>query len=178
LLQVAVAAYSGEPTASLAEAARSFVSELAESCREAVLILGGYRGLMRVVADAAIAHGLRVVFVVPPAYEGDSYPRGSVVIRTGLGPRERSSVLVRSGDVVAVLGGGVGTLFEALLACSYGIPVYYLRMAGEESLLTERFAGCLPDGVVDARLGCRLRYFPEPHLMARALCREAGVGRV
>jgi uncharacterized protein (TIGR00725 family) len=175
-LQIVVAAYSGEPPSSLAGEARGFVERLAALCPSSVLFLGGYRGLMRVVAEEALRRGLRVVFVIPEAYEGDRFPQEAVVVRTGLGVRERSSVLVRSGDALAVLGGGLGTLFEVLLACSYGIPVYYLRGAGTRGLLTERFAGCIPDGVVDERVGCRVSYVSSGPRLAEELCRRL-VGR-
>jgi uncharacterized protein (TIGR00725 family) len=124
---------------------------------------------MRVVADEAVRLGANVVFVIPPEYEKYSFPEGTVVVRTGLGVRERSSILVRSGDALVVLGGGVGTFFEALIACSYGIPVYYLVSPGG-SLPTDRVAGCFPDGVFDSRAGCRFFYYTDPALMASELC--------
>ena len=171
--QIVVAAYSGDAGATRIEAAAAFVRELSKLCGDAALLLGGYRGLMRVVADEALRRGLRVVFVIPREYEGDEFPERSIVVRTGLGPRERSSVLVRSGEALAVLGGGVGTLFEVLLACSYGIPVLQLVMSNGR-LLTDRFAECISDGVVDERLGCRVRYVFSGEELARKLCSGQG----
>ena len=173
MVQVAVAAYSGEPGGRRAAEARRFVGELARLCGDAVLFLGGYRGLMRVVVDEALRRGLGVVLVIPREYEGEEFPDGVVVVRTGLGFRERSSMLVRSGDVLASLGGGIGTFFEDLLACSVGVPVVELRL-GEEGLLTERLAGCMPGGLVDERLGCRITYVSSGEELAREACRLAG----
>ncbi len=172
MVQVAVAAYSGAPSARRAREARRFVETLAGLCSGAVLFLGGYRGLMRVVVDEALRHGLRVVLVIPREYEGEEFPGDVVVVRTGLGFRERSSILVRSGDVLASLGGGVGTFFEDLLACSIGVPVVELRL-GEDGLLTERASGCMPGGVVDERLGCRITYVSSGEELARESCRLA-----
>ena len=169
MVQVVVAAYSGEPSPRMVEEARGFVEELASLCPNAVLFLGGVRGLMGVVAEEALRRGLRVVLVIPREYEGDVFPKGAIVVRTGLGPRERSSVLVRSGDVVAVLGGGIGTVFEVMLACSYGIPVYMVVLG--EGLLSDKLARCLPEGVVDPRLGCRIAYLSSGRGLARRHCR-------
>lgn len=176
MLQVAVAAYSGPPPPEAVMAAHSLVEALASRCGQVTILLGGYRGLMRVVADAALDRGLRVVFVIPQRYEADEYPESSVVIRTGLDVRERSSILVRSGDALVVLGGGLGTLFEAFIACSYGIPVYYLRVGTD--FVTDRFAECFRDGVIDSRVGCRFSYFSAPADLVEALCNRGGAVHV
>ncbi len=173
-MQLAVAAYSGEPSPRLSAEAEDFVAGVASLCPGATLILGGYRGLMRVVADAALRQGLRVVMVIPKAYEGDSFPKEVIVVRTGMDVRERSSILVRSGEALAVLGGGIGTLFEALIACSYGIPVHQLVV--EEALLTSRLARCFPEGVLDPRVGCRIAYHRSGRELARAICGRGSRG--
>ncbi len=174
-LQIAVAAYSGEPELSRVRETREFVKEVSRLCPGAVLVLGGYRGLMRLVADEARARGLGLVFVIPSVYEDDEFPDGSVVVRTGMGVRERSTILVRSGSVLASLGGGIGTLYEELIACSLGIPVFRLVMGGEE-LLTERLTRCMPDGVLDSRLSCRIAYVTRGRELAQSVC-EAAVNR-
>jgi len=173
-VQLAVAAYSGEPPRGLAAEAEAFVGELARLCPRATLFLGGYRGLMRVVADAALQRGLRVVMVIPKVYEGDVFPGDAIVVRTGLDVRERSSILVRSGEALAVLGGGIGTLFEALIACSYGIPVH--QLVAEEALLTSRLARCFPEGVLDPRVGCRIAYHRSGRELAQAVCGRGSRG--
>ncbi|MET1128694.1 MAG: LOG family protein [Thermoproteota archaeon] len=167
-MQVAVAAYSGDLGQPYRREAQRFVERVAELCgRDTVMFLGGYRGLMRVVADEALKAGLQVVFVIPVDYEADSYPAGSVVVRTGLGPRERSAVLVRSGDVVVALGGGLGTLFEVFLAVSYGKRILMLRGFGAPS---DKFADCYSDGVVDERFAARVEYYESGETLAEALC--------
>ncbi len=171
MIQVAVAAYSGEPSERLVREARSFIQELARRCKGASVLLGGYRGLMRVVADEALRMRLRVVMVIPRVYEGERFPDEAIIVRTGLDVRERSSILVRSGDVLAVLGGGIGTLFEVLIACSYGIPVYQLVTGA--GLLTDRMASCFPSGVLDERIGCRIGFQESGRGLAEAVCRGA-----
>ncbi|ABM80316.1 hypothetical protein [Hyperthermus butylicus] len=172
-VQVGFAAYSGEPKPVHIEAVNDIMEGLFSECEPdtVTILLGGYRGLMRLIADAAMKHGVgRLVFIIPPEYEAMSYPEGSVVIRTGLGVRERSSILVRSSDVLVVVGGGIGTLFEVMLACSYGIPVLMLRGTGLES---DRFANCYSDGILDSRLGRCIDYYNDPKLLGAEACRVA-----
>ncbi|ALL00158.1 hypothetical protein Pyrde_0108 [Pyrodictium delaneyi] len=166
-LQVVVAAYSGSVSEKQREHARQLIAGIKACQPDSVILLGGYRGLMREVADVAREAGLPVVFVIPRGYEEDMYPEGSIVIRTGLDTRERSSILVRSGDVLVVLGGAIGTLFEAFIACSYGIPVLFLRDTG---LPSDRFAECYSDGVLDERIGRCIEYFNSIDELIERLC--------
>ncbi|WP_338250093.1 hypothetical protein [Pyrodictium abyssi] len=166
-LQVVIAAYSGNAPEELRQQARRLVHGLGACRPGSVVLLGGYRGLMREVADAARDAGLPIVFVIPRGYEGDVYPEGSIVVRTGLDTRERSSILVRSGDVVVALGGAIGTLFEVFIACSYGVPVFFLKGSG---LPTDKFANCFRDGVVDDRIGRCIEYFDSVEELLERLC--------
>ena len=171
MLQVSVAAYSGEPTRDMVDNARRFVDGIARcSCGRVVLFLGGYKGLMRVVVDEALRHGLGVVLIIPVEYEGEHFPEQAIVVRTGLGLRERSSVLVRSGSVLVSLGGGVGTFFEELIAYSYGIPVIRVARSGGE-LLTDRLAECFPSGRLDVRINRRILYVDNGFDAAEKACR-------
>jgi uncharacterized protein (TIGR00725 family) len=110
------------------ERARRFVEALPSDVR---ILLGGYWGLMRDVAEAARRRGLQVIFFLPHdplerVPEDDNF----IKIDTGLDYKGRSVILVRSSDVLAVLGGEVGTVIEALMAYSYGKPVFILRNTG------------------------------------------------
>ncbi len=165
---IAVAAYSGRPSDSMVRGVRDFMDTLKGCVRDAVILLGGYYGLMRVVADEAKRTGFRLVFVVPYDREDQPYPSDSIVIRTGLGDRERSSILVRSGDVLVSFGGGVGTFLEVLIAYSYGIPVY--QLVNNEDILTDRVSTCIPDGVLDERIGSRVYYAKTGKELAEKVC--------
>ena len=170
-LQVVVAAYSGSVPEELRRQARRLVAGLKACQPNSVILLGGYRGLMREVADAAREAGLATVFVIPRGYEDDVYPEGSIVVRTGLDTRERSSILVRCGDVLVVLGGAIGTLFEVFIACSYGIPVLFLRGTG---LPSDIFAECFDRGVIDERIGRCIEYFDSVDQLIERLCELCG----
>ncbi len=122
---IGVAAYSGEPSGVLVDNAAGFVEELAGLAPAGSrIVLGGYWGLMRVVADEAAARGFLVIYILPSSPPARP-PRGSrhVVIETPLDPVARSVVLVRSSDAVVVLGGMIGSMMEALMAYDYSRPV-------------------------------------------------------
>ena len=173
--QVGVAAFGGHAPSSRVGFAREFVYALSECCSDAVLVLGGYRGLMKVVVDEAVKRGLRVVLVIPRDYEADKFPGQVAVVRTGMGRRERSSVLVRSSDVLVSLGGGIGTLTEVLLAYSYGIPVVQIVDDSVEGFLTDRFAKCFADRVLDERVGGSIIYVRRGVEAAVRACEAVGV---
>lgn len=125
MIHVGVAAHS---ESSNREVAERFVSRLTKECR---LILGGYWGLMKDVADAAFNRGMQVVFILPE--NPIAYPpknEYSIPINTGLDYRGRSVILVKSSSVLVTLGGESGTITELFIAYSYGIPTLILRNTG------------------------------------------------
>ncbi|MHB9301972.1 SLOG cluster 4 domain-containing protein [Thermofilum pendens] len=157
MLHIGVAAHS---SGSDAERAWRFVSALPGGVR---VLLGGYWGVMRDVAEAARRRGLTVVFflpVDPPA----EVPDDELFVRvdTGLDLRGRSVALVRSSDALAVLGGEVGTVVEAFLAYSYGKPVAVLRGTGLSSDALER---AFPRGF-DGRGSAPVVYVDTPEELA------------
>ncbi len=167
-LHILVAAYSGEPPTTLVVQAEKLITSLVEACREKpVILLGGYRGLMKYIADIAIREGMLVVFIIPVAYEYDQYPVGSIVVRSGLGDRERSSILVRSADKVVVMGGGLGTIFEILLAQSYGKEIYMLINTG---LPTDKFIESYHGRVRDTRFPLKIYYATDARELAHLVC--------
>ncbi len=125
MINIGVAAHSEWNNKELAE---RFVAKLPENSR---IILGGYWGLMRNVADAAAARGLQVIFILP-ANPKMLPPRNKhfIPIDTGLDFKARSTILVRSSDILVTLGGEVGTIIELFMAYSYGKPVLILRNTG------------------------------------------------
>ncbi|MBB2910760.1 hypothetical protein FHS43_002023 [Streptosporangium becharense] len=94
--------------------------------RGAVVICGGYTGVMAAVAAGARSAGGTVVGVLSRADREQAGPDLSIVIPTGAG-EARNTIIVNSGDAVIVVGGSWGTLSELALAMRRGrIPVVQL----------------------------------------------------
>ncbi|WP_055491348.1 TIGR00725 family protein [Streptomyces sp. TP-A0356] len=115
--------------------------------RGAVVICGGYGGVMAAVAAGARSRDGLVVGVLPDVDRSGAGPDLSVAIATGLG-QARNNVIVNSGDAVVVVGGSWGTLSELALAMRRGgVPVVQLgegwRIVGAD--------GREPPGVRHAR---------------------------
>ncbi len=124
-INIGVAASSSYENKEIAE---RFVNSLPYNVN---IILGGYWGLMKNVADAAAARGLRVIFIMPDNAKAYPEPRQEfIVINTGLEYRARSVILCKSSDVLVSLGGEAGTLIEVFMAYAMGIPVIVLKNTG------------------------------------------------
>ncbi len=94
--------------------------------RGAVVICGGYTGVMAAVAAGARSAGGTVVGILSRPDRGQANPDLSIVIPTGIG-EARNSVIVNSGDAVIVVGGSWGTLSELAFAVRRGrVPVVQL----------------------------------------------------
>ncbi len=167
MLRVAISAYSGRPPPSLEEEARRFIGFLAERCGEQLhLYVGGYRGLMKTIVDEALRQGLTVVAIIPVEYEDDDFPRELIVVSTGMSFKGRNVVLVRSGDILAAMGGGAGSLMEIL--ASYGLARETHIMVGW-GLPTDKLRVAYPDGRIGG--GPRLLIYHEnAESMADAIC--------
>lgn len=91
--------------------------------RGAVVICGGYSGVMAAVSAGARSAGGTVVGVLSRDTAEGADPDLSIAIPTGAG-EGRNSVIVHSGDAVIVVGGSWGTLSELALAVRHGrVPV-------------------------------------------------------
>ncbi len=166
--QIAVAVHSST-VGSLA--VEEFVAELSALCPEAVVLVGGYWGYMREVVDHALKRGLVVVVFLPIEREDVELPPGVIAVRSGCEYRCRSVLMVRSADVVAVLGGGVGTAIEGLMAYAMGKPLYVLANSG---MATDKLREAYPE-YFDERRVVRVNYVEDPRALARAVC-TAGAG--
>ncbi len=94
--------------------------------RGAVVICGGYSGVMAAVAAGARSAGGTVVGILSRADMEEANPDLSIVLPTGLG-EARNTVIVNSGDAVIVVGGSWGTLSELAFAMRHGrVPVVQL----------------------------------------------------
>jgi uncharacterized protein (TIGR00725 family) len=94
--------------------------------RGAVVICGGYLGVMAAVSAGARSAGGTVVGILSRADREYANPDLSIVIPTGVG-EARNAIIVNSGDAVIVIGGSWGTLSELALAMRHGrVPVVQL----------------------------------------------------
>jgi uncharacterized protein (TIGR00725 family) len=91
----------------------------------AVVLCGGYGGVMAAVAEGARSAGGTVVGILSGADRAQANPHLSIVIPTGMG-QARNAILVNSGDAVIVIGGSWGTLSELAFAMRRGRPVVQL----------------------------------------------------
>ena len=92
----------------------------------AVVICGGYGGVMAAVAEGARSAGGIVVGILSGADRTAANPHLSIVISTGMG-QARNAIIVNSGDAIIVIGGSWGTLAEVALAMRGGrVPVVLL----------------------------------------------------
>lgn len=96
------------------------------AARGAVVICGGYAGVMGAVTEGARSCGGVVVGVLSGADRAESHPDLTAAIATGMG-QARNAVIVGSVDAVIVVGGSWGTLSELAHGMRRGtIPVVQL----------------------------------------------------
>ncbi|MBP1357044.1 MAG: LOG family protein [Sulfolobus sp.] len=127
------------------------------------IILGGYWGLMKNVADAAAERGLRVIFIMPENAKVYPEPRDEfIIINTGLEYRARSVTLCKSSDVLVSLGGEAGTIIEIIMGYAMGIPVVVLKGTG---LPTDNLEKAFND-YVDRRKTSKITYVDSPEKAA------------
>lgn len=94
--------------------------------RGAVVICGGYTGVMAAVTAGARSAGGLVVGVLSGPDRTGAAPGLSVALPTGMG-QARNNIIVNSGDAVIVIGGSWGSLSELALAKRRGgVPVVQL----------------------------------------------------
>jgi len=167
--QIAVAVHSGH-VPGLAEKARHFVEALAVKCPDAVLLVGGYWGHMVDVVNAALQRRLRIVLFLPVEKENVEVPPQAIAVRTGCEYRCRSVLMIRSADAVVVLGGGVGTMIEALMAYAMGKPLLVLVGTGAAS---DKLRVAYLD-YFDERRAVRVVYTEDPAELAELACAAEG----
>ncbi|MEZ0072383.1 TIGR00725 family protein [Planotetraspora sp. GP83] len=122
MTQVAVCG-PGDCTPEEAATARTVGRLLAE--HGAVVLCGGYGGVMAAVAAGAREAGGIVVGILSGRDRVGSSPDLTVAIPTGMG-EARNALIVRAADAVIVVGGSWGTLSELALAQRGGIPLITL----------------------------------------------------
>ena len=103
---------------------------------------------------------------LPVEREDVEVPGKVIRVRTGLTFKARSIPLVRSADLLIVLGGGSGTILEAIAAYAQGIPTIILTGTGLPSDNLER---AYPRGF-DYRMSAKVVYTSNPEEAAKLAC--------
>lgn len=165
LMLISIAAHSEEPNEKLIEKTQIFVRNI-KLCNP-TLLLGGYWGLMKTIIDEALKENIRVVIILPIERENVKLPQGVIPIKSGCEFRCRSVILVRSGDLLASLGGGVGTEIEIMIAYAMGKPIYALT---NTELSTDYFSKAFPNYIDDRRI-VSIKYYDDPEKMAKDICK-------
>ena len=114
---------ASQATPSQVDAAREVGKLLAKN--GAILINGGYGGVMAAASEGAAGEGGTVVGIVPDTDRDGANSYLTVSIPTGLG-HARNAVIVTAADSVIAIGGGWGTLSEIALARRLGRSVFAL----------------------------------------------------
>src|SRR5207302_3460904 len=104
---------ASEATPSQLDAAREVGKLLAQN--GAVVINGGFGGVMGAASEGAAGAGGTVVGILPDAERADVNAHLTIAIATGLG-QARNAVIVTAADSVIAIGHGWGTLSEIALA--------------------------------------------------------------
>ena len=91
----------------------------------AVVINGGYGGVMAAVSEGASSEGGTVVGILPENVRDGANPHLTIALATGLG-QLRNALIVTAADSVIAIGQGWGTLSEIAFARKLGRPVYAL----------------------------------------------------
>jgi uncharacterized protein (TIGR00725 family) len=114
---------ASEATPSQLEAAREVGRLLARS--GAVVINGGFGGVMGAASEGAASEGGTVVGILPDTDRGGANPHLTLALATGLG-QARNALIVTAADSVIAIGVGWGTLSEIALARRLERPVFAL----------------------------------------------------
>ena len=114
---------ASEATPSQLEAAREVGKLLARA--GAVVINGGFGGVMGAASEGAAVEGGTVVGILPDPDRAEANTHLTIAIATGLG-QARNAVLVTAADSVIAIGQGWGTLSEIALAQRLARPVFAL----------------------------------------------------
>ncbi|NJE08439.1 TIGR00725 family protein [Thermococcus sp. M39] len=158
MIQIAIAGSSDEKPLEKAERkAREFARELGKYKDEVILLTGGRSGIMKIVSEEFRKAGGIVVGILPERQEGNEF--NTIRIKTGMDFAERSAVMINSADVLVVLGGGIGTMVEALMAYDYGKPLIILTDTGYASDRLELLA---KDGYFDHKKIVKVYFVENP----------------
>lgn len=88
----------------------------------AVVVTGGYGGVMGAAARGAAVEGGTSIGLLSGADRAGADPAHTVTVPTGLGEL-RNGLVVRAAHAVVAVGGSWGTMSELALAVRTGVPV-------------------------------------------------------
>ncbi len=164
MFQVGFAGIGEPPPIELENKVRVIIRLLKNCCPNAIIMTGGYWGIMKTVVDEAIRIGL--ITVIFPPVEKEVCHNSSICIKSGLSYKNRSIPLVRSSNVLVVVGGGAGTLLELVTAYAIGVPVLVLANTG---FTTDNVENCFGE-YLDHRKTVKIHYYRQPKNLVQALC--------
>jgi uncharacterized protein (TIGR00725 family) len=136
---IAIAASSEEPSNRLIENSRCFIDELLSIRDKIIIVLGGYWGLMKHIADYAISKGFTVMFILPdnpPVMPPNN--EHTIIVQTDLGFPTRSTIMCKTGDILVAMGGSIGSITEIMLSYDFGKPVIVV----ESGMETDKVPKC------------------------------------
>jgi len=122
---------ASDATPSQIDAAREVGRLLAKG--GAVLLNGGYGGVMGAASEGAASEGGTVVGILPETNRDGANPHLTLSIPTGLG-QARNTVIVTAAESVIAIGAGWGTLSEIALARRLGRAVFAIDTWDVEGL--------------------------------------------
>jgi uncharacterized protein (TIGR00725 family) len=122
---------ASDATPSQIDAAREVGRLLAKG--GAILLNGGYGGVMGAASEGAASEGGTVVGILPETDRDGANPHLTVSIPTGLG-QARNTVIVTAAESVIAIGAGWGTLSEIALARRLGRAVFAIDTWDVEGL--------------------------------------------
>ena len=160
MIQVAIAGSSDpKPLGTAIRKAKEFARALPLNV---ILLTGGRGGIMEIVTEEFTKRGGIAVGILPYSDQGNKF--NTIRIKTGLNPVERSGILIESADVLVALGGGVGTMIEALMAYNLGVPVIVVTGTGYASDKLEELAR---DGYFDHKKIVKIIFTDDPREAAK-----------
>ncbi|MCD6503706.1 MAG: DNA transporter [Thermoplasmata archaeon] len=168
---VGIAAISEEPSNKSVENAMEFLKEL-ERCKDKIfIVLGGYWGLMKVIADHALERGFVVIFMLPTeAHIMPPRRRNAIIVQTDIGFVSRSTIICRTSDVLVVMGGRIGSMIEVFMAYDYGKPVVIVKSGYD----TDKIAECF-GRYIDSRKTAELYYVENGVSAAKKVLEILGI---
>jgi len=164
---VGFAAHSGSVSEKLVLKTSKIVRGLRDcyGADDLILVVGGYWGLMKEVVDLALELSFKVLIMPPLEQEDVSFPEKAIVVKTGTSYRVRSVFLVRTSDILVVLGGGAGCIQELVTAYTEGKPSYVLVDTGMPTDIIKN----IPEYLDYRELAPIMKYHDEDTLL-RDLC--------
>ncbi|WP_042699207.1 TIGR00725 family protein [Thermococcus sp. PK] len=163
MIQIAIVGSSdNKPLPKAVKKTKEFIEELTKHKDKVVLLTGGREGIMEIASREFARFGGIVVGILPERQEGNEF--NTIRIKTGMDFAERSAVMINSADVLVVLGGGVGTMVEALIAYNYSKPVIVVTDTGYPSDRLELLA---QDGYFDHKKLVKVHFIKDGKEAAR-----------